>query len=208
MSFFNKKSNNNAMESKIKGVGYKVVYKGKDGNYYPPVIANEAAESFKFGEWITANAAPIYARTVTKNRPKVKSGGKGTRGRSLGLLAFRPGFHLGDIPYAPQFYKKHKVGGKNVWPSDLVWVRCLYSMDRNYQEEAMSYGMTNNGKFRHSYAGLPYVPEGGYYRYRTNPNPETPEWIITGEIYLEGIVPLEAVNRILEEHGIEPPIVV
>jgi hypothetical protein len=81
-------------------------------------------------------------------------------------------------------------------------------MDRNYQEEAMSYGMTNNGKFRHSYAGLPYVPKGGYYKYRTNPNPETPEWIIAGEIYLEGIVPFDEVDAILKEHGIEPPIVV
>jgi hypothetical protein len=74
------------------------------------------------------------------------------------------------------------IDGKKQMPPELVRALCEYSSNISYQEEAMAYGMTKNGKFRHAYAGLPFVPKNGYYRYRTNPRPDTPEWIIAGSI--------------------------
>ena len=188
------------------GTAYKVFFLGKDGKLYPPVIPNENRLDTVVGKWLPCSCPEIAC--YTKNgRPKVKSGGLGTRGRSLGYLAFRPGWHLGELPYAQQFMKRTRIDGREVWPSELVWAVCQYSMDNDYQDEAMSYGLTNSGKFNHAYAGLPRIPENGYYRYRTNPRPDTVEWIITGLIKVERVLSNEEVGDILREHGIEPPIV-
>lgn len=74
----------------------------------------------------------------------------------------------------------------------------------DYQTEAESFGYTENGKYRHSYAGLPKVPEDGYYVYRTNPDPTTVPWYITGAMRVVEILDDNDVRRILKEHGQEP----
>lgn len=60
----------------------------------------------------------------------------------------------------------------------------------------MKEGMTENGKFRHSYAGLKEIPKDGFYRYRTNPDPDTEEWIITGQIKVNRILSNKEVDEI------------
>ena len=83
------------------------------------------------------------------------------------------------------------------FPYDFVWAECEYIADIDYQEEAMSYGYSVNKKgekvFKHALAGLPKVPEGGSYKYRTNPRPETVAWVITGAI---------KVNRLLDDYEV------
>jgi hypothetical protein len=69
----------------------------------------------------------------------------------------------------------------------------------------MSYGYTKSGKFQHSLAGLPRVPEGGYYRYRTNPNPETVPWVITGAMKVSRLLDDFEVERICAKHGVKAP---
>ena len=188
------------------GIGYKIFYL-KDGKLYPPVIPNKNCAETPIGVWIPCSSPEIIGYTQKSHRPKVMSGGNGTRGKSLGPLAFRPGWHLGKIPYAEQFLKKKKVDDKFVWPNELVWCECGYSADIDYQDEAMSYGKTKNGKFNHAYAGLPKIPKNGYYRYRTNPNPNTSEWIISGCLKVNRILSFQEVGEILMDNGIEPPIV-
>lgn len=158
------------------GIGYKV-FVLKNGELYPPMVANPNGESTPVGIWLDADAAPIAGQSKT-GRNQVKAGGKGTQGGS-GKLAYRPGWHLGEIPYALQFNRIDENGERTLFPANFVWAEVEYANDVDYQEEAMSYGYNQNGKFQHSYAGLPRVPENGAYHYRTNPNPETEPWIIT-----------------------------
>lgn len=193
-------------EPKNIGTAYKVFYQ-KNGKLYPPVIANEDAKDTPIGVWLPASSPVIVGYTEKDHRPKVRSGGSGTRGQSLGDLAFRPGWHMGEIPYAEQFLKKGTVNGKKVWDKDLVWAQCSYSNDIDYQEKAMSYGYSDNGKFRHAYAGLPAIPKNGSYRYRTNPNPETVPWIIAGAMKVDKVLSFDEVDDILRSKGIEPPVV-
>lgn len=195
------------IEPKNIGKAYKVFYLGKDGQLYPPVIANDNAQPTPIGKWLPASSPNIIGYTLKDHRPKVQSGGKGTRGRSLGPLAFRPGWHMGEIPYAEQFLKRGTINGRRVWPKGLVWAECEYSNDVDYQKEAMSYGYSSNGKFRHAYAGLPKIPKGGSYKYRTNPNPNTVPWVIAGAMKVSKVLSYEEVDRILEENGVTPPIV-
>ena len=177
------------------GIGYKVFYRGKDGKLYPPMVANPNGADTPIGVWLNADAAPISGESKT-GRPQVKAGGKGTQGGS-GQLAYRLGWHLGEIPYALQFNRKDENGDRTLFPKDFVWAEVEYAADVNYQQEAEKEGVTENGKYRHSYAGLKHLPTDGYYRYRTNPNPETAPWIITGAMKVNRVLTNEEVNDLV-----------
>jgi len=188
-------------EPKEKGIGYKVFYQ-KNGKLYPPMVANPNGEDTPVGVWLDADAAPI-AGTSKTGRLQVKNGGKGTQGGS-GTLSYRPGWHLGEIPYALQFNRKDDNGDKTLFPKDFVWAEVEYARDNDYQEEAMSYGYNKNGKFQHPYAGLPRVPEDGFYMYRTNPNPQTDPWIITGAMRVKKVLTKDEVDELVRRAGREP----
>lgn len=184
------------------GVAYKVFFV-KDGKLYPPMVANPEGADTPIGVWLNADVG-TSAKPSKTGRPQVKAGGKGTQGGS-GSLAFRPGWHLGDLPRASQFDRVNpETGKKELFPENFVWAEVEYAKDVDYQEEAMSYGYTDNGKFRHAYAGLPKLPENGYYRYRTNPKPDTVPWVITGAMKVNRLLSDAEVNAILEENGVAP----
>ena len=193
------------------GVAYKVFFV-KDGKLYPPMVANPDGEDTPMvanpdgedtpmGVWLDADVGTSAPPSKT-GRAQVKAGGKGTQGGS-GSLAFRPGWHLGDLPRASQFDRVNpETGKKELFPENFVWAEVEYAKDVDYQEEAMSYGYTDKGKFRHAYAGLPRLPENGYYRYRTNPKPDTVPWIITGAMKVNRLLSDAEVNEILEKNGV------
>lgn len=183
------------------GIGYKV-FVLKNGELYPPMVANPDGAATPVGVWLDADAAPIAGQSKT-GRNQVKADGKGTQGGS-GKLAYRPGWHLGEIPYALQFNRIDENGNKELFPANFVWAEVEYANDVDYQEEAMSYGINPSGKFQHSLAGLPRVPENGAYRYRTNPNPETDPWIITGAMRVKRLLTPSEVDIIVEKAGREP----
>lgn len=184
-----------------KGIGYKV-FVLKNGKLYPPMVANPNGEETPVGVWLDADAAPIAGQSKT-GRNQVKAGGKGTQGGS-GKLAYRPGWHLGEIPYALQFNRIDENGNKELFPANFVWAEVEYANDIDYQEEAMSYGINSNGKFQHSLAGLPRIPVNGSYRYRTNPNPETDPWIITGAMKVKRLLTPTEVDNMVKLAGKKP----
>jgi hypothetical protein len=182
--------------------GYKV-FVVKNGKLYPPMVANPNAEDTPVGVWLNADVGTRAPDSKT-GRMQVKAGGKGTQGGS-GSLAFRPGWHLGETPLATQFDRLNpETGVKELFPENFVWALCDIAADHDYQEEAMSYGYTKNGKFQHSLAGLPKLPTDGYYKYRTNPNPDTVPWLITGAMKVKKLLSDAEVNAILAEKGLPP----
>lgn len=191
-------------DAKQTGTAYKV-FKVKNGKLYPPMVANVGNESTPIGVWLEAEEGEFAGLSKT-GRPQVKSKGSGT-------LAYRPGWHLGDIPRAKQFDRKNKETGEVEFPKDFVWAECDYVMDIDYQDEAdeMGYMRTNpdgtfykGNKYQHSLAGLKKIPSDGYYRYRTNPNPDTVPWVITGAMRVNRLLDDYEVNEILAKNGIEP----
>lgn len=189
-------------------IAYKV-FVARDGKLYPPMVANPDGQDTPVGVWLNASegkkamnkdGTPV---TNTLGRERVVAGGKGTQGGS-GQLAYRPGWHLGEVPEAKQFYTKDKQTGEKKQKKNFVWAECEIAADFDYQEEAMSYGYNKNGKFQHSLAGLPKIPKDGYYTYRTNPDPTTKPWYITGAMKVNRILTDAETNKILRDHGIEP----
>lgn len=188
-------------EPKKKGVGYKV-FVLKDGKLYPPMVANPNGAATPVGVWLDADAAPIAGESKT-GRPQVKQGGKGTQGGS-GKLAYRPGWHLGVVPYAIQFNRKDAEGNKTLFPKNFVFAEVEYAADVDYQEEARQEGINPSGKYQHSLAGLKHLPTDGYYMYRTNPNPETDPWVITGAMKVNRILTREEQAELVKNAGREP----
>ena len=188
-------------EPKKKGIGYKV-FVLKDGKLYPPMVANPNGAETPVGVWLDADAAPIAGESKT-GRPQVKQGGKGTQGGS-GRLAYRPGWHLGVVPYAIQFNRKDAEGNKTLFPKNFVFAEVEYAADVDYQEEARQEGINPSGKYQHSLAGLKHLPTDGYYMYRTNPNPETDPWVITGAMKVNRILTRAEQADLVSKAGREP----
>lgn len=191
-------------------IGYKV-FELIDGKLYPPMVGNldengnpvdkatDKARSAptEVGVWLQAEASPIVSYTKT-GRPQVSD----RRGKNL---AYRPGWHLGVIPYAKQFNRLDKESGKReLFPRNFVWAEVEYAADVDYQEEADATGVNANGKYQHSLVALRHVPEMGYYRYRTNPDVTTDDWIITGAMKVNRVLKPSEVDKLVEEAGRSP----
>ena len=76
------------------GIAYKV-FEVKNGKLYPPKVANRGGVDTPRGVWLDAEEGE-FAGLNSEGRPQVKS----TDGSTL---AYRPGWHLGDLPKGIQF---------------------------------------------------------------------------------------------------------
>ena len=195
-------------EPQKKAIGYKVLAL-INGKLYPPVVANRGGSDTPIGKWLPCQCPPIVGYTAAEHRPQVATGGKGTA-RNLGNLSFRPGWHLGVIPFAKQFcYKLNNkesliIDGRYVFPDNFVFAECEYQADNDLSDECYRNGLTKNGKYQHSRAGIPRIPKNSFYRYRTNVDPSTEDWIITGAVKVNKILSREEVDKINASHGIKP----
>ena len=193
---------------KKKEIGYKV-FALKNGQLYPPVVANQGGQPTPIGKWLPCGCPPIIGYTAAEHRPQVKTGGDGTA-RNLGNLSFRPGWHLGMIPFAKQFcYKLNNsetllVDGRYVFPDDFVFAECEYQADTDLSDECYQNGLTKAGKYQHSRAGIPRIPKNAFYRYRTNVDPSTEDWIITGAVKITKVLTRDEVDAINAKNGIKP----
>lgn len=206
-----------------KNVGYKVFFRDKDGKLYPPMVPNKDRKPTPVGVWIKANTPPPSDKEEVDRkfahlpqwlrRYQVSSGGKGTH-TSTGKLAYRPGWHLSNVPYATQFNKLNpKTGKKDLFPKEFVWAECEYESnpekDRKYQAECYARMFHDyDGKclkgMKHAMGGLNHLPTGGHYRYRTNIDPNSVEWIITGAIKVNKILTKAEVDRLVKAAGKTP----
>lgn len=116
--------------------------------------------------------------------------------------------NVGKIYYIENEDKYVQVVDDNApyFPYDFIWAECDYIMDIDYQPEADEQGYMRtradgteyrSDKYQHSLAGLPKLPKGGYYKYRTNPRPDTVPWVITGAMKVKRLLDDYDVAKIL-----------
>lgn len=165
-------------------IGYKL-FKIKNDRLYPLYVL--ADKETPMNKWLVAENGPM-------EDGKVKS--------KLGSLAYRPGWHLSDIPLATHIGVKQS-DGTLAQAKDTVWCECEYTTDINYQDCANKNGTNKKGIIIPKNAYLKYIPVNGYYRYKTNPN-MTGEWIISGAIKVNRILTNEQVAEICRANGIKP----
>ena len=170
---------------------YKLV-KEKNGKFYPLFVGQGKEKSdFPIGEWLKAEAGELTPKG------KVKS--------SIGELAYRPGFHAGDLPIATH------IGGKSskeaikpdYRPDNQVWVEIEMADDVDWGSEALKRAeKTKDGRIKSVTAHITdMVPHGGHYRYKTNPN-MTGEWLIGGEMKVKRVLSDDEVKKINDAAGV------
>jgi hypothetical protein len=170
---------------------YKLV-KERNGKFYPLFVGQGKEKSdFPVGEWIKAEAGELSPKG------KVKS--------SIGELAYRPGFHAGDLPIATHIGgKSSKAATKPDYrPDDQVWVEIEMANDVDWGSEALKRAQkTKDGRIKSVTAHITdMVPTGGHYRYKTNPN-MTGEWLIGGEMKVTRVLSDDEVKKLNEAAGV------
>jgi len=159
------------------------------GQLFPLFV--DANTPVPIGKWVAAKAGD-----PGKDPKKVKS--------KLGDLAYRPGWHAGDLPVATH------IGGKSspdlkapdYRPDNHVWAEVEMPDDVDWQSVA-------NSRMEYTKAGVPkpvtahitdQVPFGGHYRYKTNPN-MTGNWMIGGSMKVNRVLGDDEVKAINDANG-------
>jgi hypothetical protein len=180
---------------------YKLFRVKEDGNLYPLFVG--AKDAVPRGLWINATEGK-RAKPSKAGRERVTS--------ELGPLAYRPGFHAGDVPLASHIgVKERDATGRSVQAGEIVarrpnevWAEVELADDIDYQPEANEAGTNpKTGKVNLRDAEIKRIPKDGLYRYKTNPN-MTGDWLISGAMKVGRVLPEAEVNSILEQAGIDP----
>jgi hypothetical protein len=164
--------------------------KSAPGKLFPLFV--DANTPVPVGQWVDAKAGE-----PGKTPGKVKS--------KLGDLAFRPGWHAGDLPIATH------IGGRSsdeqgappdYRPADQVWAEVEMPDDVDWQSVANSRGQrTKAGTIDPKTAHITdQVPVGGHYRYKTNSN-MTGNWMIGGSMRVNRILSDDEVKSINDAAG-------
>ena len=158
-------------------------------NLYPLFV--NANKPVPMNEWVQAEVGPL------STTGKVKS--------KLGELAYRPGWHAGDLPIATHIGAKSQPGlrAPDLRPPEQVWAEVDMPADVDWQAIA-------NQRAQRNKAGLiiprtahitDEIPFGGHYRYKTSPNMEG-NWLISGDMRVNRVLSDEEVRAINEASGL------
>lgn len=155
-----------------------------------PLFVN-ANKPVPIGEWLPAEAGELT------NAGKVKS--------KIGDLAYRPGWHAGDMPIATHIGGKSspELTAPDFRPSNQVWAEIEMPADKDWQTIALERAQRNKkGEVIPRTAHITdTIPEGGHYRYKTNPN-MTGDWLIGGSMKVNRVLSPEEVMAINESFGV------
>lgn len=142
----------------------------------------------------------------------IKRGYIKKKAKTVTALAYRPGWHAGDLPFFPQ-------GGKVIAGSNYGkvhrWNQVVFEIevdaDKDYTEEAQNQpkARKKDGSLNPTKADLQYMPEHGFYQYTTNPTIKKltggkGDWFISHSIKIKRALTEEECNKILAESGMKP----
>ena len=161
--------------------------KKKPGKLFPLFVdANTPVET---GKWLAAKEGEMRGS-------KVKS--------KIGDLAYRPGWHAGDLPVATHIGEKSdpKLKAPDTRPDNHVWAEVEMPHDKDWQTEANKRGTNAQGKVVPVKAHITdQIPHGGHYRYKTNSN-MTGNWLIGGAMKVNRVLSDAEVKKINKAAGV------
>ena len=155
------------------------VHQNHPGKLFPLFV--DSQNPVEKDKWIDAKVGEMAGN-------KVKS--------KIGPLAYRPGWHAGDLPIATHIGEKSNpnVTAPDRRPNNQVWAEVEMPNDVDWQSEANKRGTNKHGRLISVNAHITdQIPKGGHYRYKTNPN-MTGNWLIGGSM---------KVNRVLSDKEVE-----
>ena len=190
-------------------VSRKVIEKAKGGTVKEPKSTVKAYKLFRVHPDHPGKLFPLF---VDANTPvemnkwtDAKEGEmKGNKVKSkIGDLAYRPGWHAGDLPIANHLGEKSdpKLTAPDRRPANHAWAEVEMPDDVDWQSEATKRGTNAQGKVVPVKAHITdQIPKGGHYRYKTNPN-MTGNWLIGGSMKVNKVLSDAEVSRINKSAG-------
>ena len=164
------------------------IKKSSPGQLFPLYV--NANKPVPIGRWIAAEEGPM-------RDGKVKS--------SLGDLAYRPGWHAGDLPMATHIGNKSSPDKTkpDYRPDEHVWAEVEMPADVDWQSVADQRAKrTKSGAIDPKTAHITdQIPHGGFYRYKTNPN-MTGNWLISGGLKVNRVLSDDEVKEINDQAGV------
>jgi hypothetical protein len=145
---------------------------------------------------------------------------QGSKAKSVKAVAYRPGWHGGELPFFPQAGNKVWHKGKKLIPEapddyaypnvhefDTFMAEVEMDADYNYLQEYLDTAARNkDGSINHKMSGLRHIPKGGFYEYATNPlfkdRPDLGKWYISGSVRINKVLTQDEVNRRLDEANV------
>jgi len=162
------------------------VHKDHPGKLFPLFV--DANTPVEMNKWVDAKEGDM-------KDGKVKS--------KIGALAYRPGWHAGDLPMATHIGEKSdsSVTAPDRRPANHAWAEVEMPDDVDWQSEATRRGTNAQGKVIPVRAHITdQIPKGGHYRYKTNPN-MTGNWLIGGSMKVNKVLSDAEVERINKKAG-------
>ena len=162
------------------------VHKDHPGKLFPLFV--DANTPVEMNKWVDAKEGDM-------KDGKVKS--------KIGALAYRPGWHAGDLPMATHIGEKSdpSVTAPDRRPANHAWAEVEMPNDVDWQAEATKRGTNAQGKVIPVKAHITdQIPKGGHYRYKTNPN-MTGNWLIGGSMKVNKVLSDAEVARINNKAG-------
>ena len=183
------KAKGGSVEPKSTVKAYKLfrVHPDHPGKLFPLFV--DANTPVEMNKWVDAKEGEMA-------NGKVKS--------KIGALAYRPGWHAGDLPIATHIGEKSdpKLTAPDRRPVNHAWAEVEMPNDVDWQAEANKRGTNAQGKVIPVKAHITdQIPKGGHYRYKTNPN-MTGNWLIGGSMKVNKVLTDAEVARINKAAGI------
>ena len=157
------------------------------GKLFPLFV--DANTPVEMDKWIDAKEGEMA-------KGKVKS--------KIGPLAYRPGWHAGDLPIATHIGEKSdpSLTAPDVRPENHAWAEVEMPDDVDWQAEATKRGTNAQGRVIPVKAHITdQIPKGGHYRYKTNPN-MTGNWLIGGSMKVNRVLTDKEVAKINKAAGL------
>lgn len=192
-----------------------------NGKQYVPSTQNPYTDGGKTGASVTIPNEEIRQELIKRGYLP-----KNSKAKKVTALAYRPGWHAGDLPFFPQGGKqgnprltnqgninkefdptKPETNYENIHRYNQVVFECEMAADTDYTETARNQDKvwSAKGTFMPKMADLQYMPTDGYYKYTTNPTmTDVGNWMISGSLKINRALTQEECDAILTENGYKP----
>lgn len=171
----------------------------KNGHMYVPSTKNPNTKGGATGR--PTSIANISKEDIAElvKRGYLKPGKNGQLPKTITSLAYRPGWHAGDLPFFPQGGMQIEGSNyPNVHRYNQVVFECEMAVDVDYTR----YEITDDGQAR--FLDMQEMPVNGSYKFATNPMANSSDigaWYISGALKINRALTQEEADRILTENG-------
>ena len=197
------------MRADIKANGLPMYAKGGEVEAEEPKKTVKAYKLFRVHEKHPGKLFPLFVDSntpVEMNKWIDAKEGETVNGKvksKIGPLAYRPGWHAGDLPVATHIGEKSDASltAPDVRPANHAWAEVEMPNDVDWQTEANNRGVNKQGRLIASRAHITdQLPKGGHYRYKTNSN-MTGNWLIGGSMKVNKMLTDKEVKAINKAAG-------